>query len=181
MRMSWERWAGLAGVAYVVLFIGAFALGIEVGPSDREILEHYADSGSRSKETIAFFLIAAACLAFLVFAAALRNLIAWADREPSALAALAWAGGIACAVLMLAGNAVSFAAMLLVGAVSVAALRHGVLPRWLGWAGFPVALLLPTAVGFLGFLVLMVWALAVSAAVLIACPTRWQRTVPSDA
>lgn len=98
-----------------MLFIGAFALGIEVGPSDREILEHYADSGSRSKETIAFFLIAVACLAFLVLTAALRNLIAWADREPFALAALALAGGIACAVLMLAGNAVSrataFAAM----------------------------------------------------------------------
>ena len=91
------------------------------------------------------------------------------------LAAVAWAGGIACAALILAGNAVSratafaamdedfqlnldtrdlfeaagfllfvsgaLAAILLVVGVSLATLRHGVLPRWLGWAGFVVAAL----------------------------------------
>lgn len=113
------------------------------------------------------------------------------------LAALAWAGGTACAVLLLAGNAVSratafaamddelqldpdtrrlfedagllllasgmLAAILLVGAVSPAALRHGLLPRWLGWAGFPAAALLPLAIRFVGFLVLALWVIAVSA------------------
>jgi hypothetical protein len=108
------------------------------------------------------------------------------------------AGGIGCAVLVLAGNAVSrapafaamdaefqldpntrrlvedvgfllfvsgaLAAILFVVAVSVATLRHSVLPRWLGWAGFPVAALLPLAIGFVGFLVFIVWILAVSAA-----------------
>ena len=114
------------------------------------------------------------------------------------LAALAWAGGIACAALILAGNAVSrttafaamsddfqldadtrdlfetagfllfvsgaLAAILLVVGVSLATLRHGVLPRWLGWAGFAVAALLPLAIGFVGFLVFLLWVLAVSAA-----------------
>ncbi len=114
------------------------------------------------------------------------------------LATLAWAGGTAGAVLVLAGNAVSratafaamsddfqldpntrrlvedvgfllfvsgaLAAILLVVAVSLAALRHGLLPRWLGWAGFPAAALLPLAIGFVGFLVLALWMLAVSAA-----------------
>jgi hypothetical protein len=196
--IGWERWAAVAGVAFVALFIAAFALGIEVGPSDREILEHYADSGNRSKEIVAFFLIAGAALAFVVFAAGLRALIARAEPEPAPLASIAWAGGIACAALILAGNAVSratafaatsddfvldpntrrlaedagllllasgaIAAMLLVVAVSLAALRHGVLPRWLGWAGFPAAALLPLAVGFVGFLVLFLWVLAGSAA-----------------
>jgi len=216
MRISWERLAALAGIGYVVLFIAAFALGIEVGPSDREILDHYGDSGSRAKEVVAFFLLAAAALAFVVFAGALRSLIARVDQEPSIVAALAWAGGIAGAVLMLAGNAVSrataFAAMeddfqldpntrrlfedagllllasgviaatLLLGAVSVSALRHGVLPRWLGWAGFPAALLLPTAVSFLGFLVLAAWVLAVSAVLAVRrAPVPPPRTLPSDA
>jgi hypothetical protein len=43
-------------------------------------------------------------------------------------------------------------------------LRHGVLPRWLGWAGFPAAALLTLAIAFVGFLVFLVWVLTVSAA-----------------
>jgi hypothetical protein len=97
-----RRWAALAGVAYVVLWVAAFTLGIEVGPSDREILDHYADSGSRNKEVVAFFLIAGAALAFVVFALGLRSSIA--DRT---LAGLALAGTAAYAALTLAGNAVS--------------------------------------------------------------------------
>ncbi len=114
-RISWERLAALAGVAFVALYVAAFGLGIEVGASDREILDHYADSGNRAKEVVAFFLIAAAALAFIVFAASLRSLIARAEQGSAMLAALAWAGGTASAVLVLAGNAVSrataFAAM----------------------------------------------------------------------
>jgi hypothetical protein len=197
-RISWERLAALAGVAFVVLYAAAFGLGIEVGASDREILDHYADSGNRAKEAVAFFLIAAAALAFVVFAGSLRSLIARVEQESAMLAALTWAGGTACAALVLAGNAVSratafaarsddfqldpntrrliedigfllfvsgaLAAILLVVAVSLAAIRHGLLPRWLGWAGFPAAALLPLAIGFIGFLVLALWILAVSAA-----------------
>jgi drug/metabolite transporter (DMT)-like permease len=203
-RISREGWAALAGLAFVVLYVAAFTLGIEVGASDREILDYYADSSNRANEVIAFFLIAGAALAFVVFTWELRNLIARAERETATLAALALAGGIGCAVLVLAGNAVSratafaameadfqldpntrrlvegvgfllfvsgaLAAILLVVAVSVATLRHSVLPRWLGWAGFPVAALLPLAIGFVGFLVFIVWILAVSAALALRRP-----------
>jgi hypothetical protein len=165
-RISWERLAALAGLSFVVLYVVAFSLGIEVGDSDREILAYYANSGHRAKEIVAFFLIAGAALALVVFATALRSLVARAEQESAMLAALAWAGGIACAVLVLAGNAVSrataytalddkfrldpntrrlfedtgfllfasgaLAAILLVVAVSLAGLRYGVLPRWLG-------------------------------------------------
>ena len=106
-RISWERLAALAGLSFVVLYVVAFSLGIEVGDSDREILAYYASSGHRAKEIVAFFLIAGAALALVVFATALRSLIARAEQETAMLAALAWAGGIACAVLVLAGNAVS--------------------------------------------------------------------------
>jgi hypothetical protein len=196
-RISWERLAALAGLSFVVLYVVAFSLGIEAGDSDREILAYYANSGHRAKEIVAFFLIAGAALALVVFATALRSLVARAEQESAMLAALAWAGGIACAVLVLAGNAVSrataftamddkfrldpntrrlfedagfllfasgaLAAILLVAAVSLAALRYGVLPRWLGWAGFPAAALLTLAVVFVGFLVFAAWVLAVSA------------------
>jgi hypothetical protein len=197
-RISWERLAALAGLAFVVLYVGAFALGIEVGDSDREIRDYYADSGNRAKELVAFFLIAGAALSLAVFATALRSIITRFEQESAMLAGLAWAGGIACAALILAGNAVSratafaasdegfqlnvdtrdlfeaagfllfvsgaLAAILLVVGVSLAALRHNVLPRWLGWAGFVVAALLPLAIGFVGFLVFLLWVIATSAA-----------------
>src|SRR2546421_4178172 len=200
-RISWERLAALAGLAFVVLYVAAFALGIEVGDSDREILAYYANSGHRAKEIVAFFLVAGAALALIVFTSALRSLIARAEQERAMLAALAWAGGIACAVLVLAGNAVSrataytaldsefqldpntrrlfedtgfllfvsgaLAAIVLVVAVSLAVLRYGVLPRWLGWAGFPAAALLTLGIVFLGFLVFAAWLLTVSATLAI--------------
>ena len=56
------------------------------------------------------------------------------------------------------------AAILLVAAVSLAALRYGVLPRWLGWSGFPAAALLTLGIVFVGFLVFAAWVLTVSAA-----------------
>jgi hypothetical protein len=194
--MSWERTAAVTGIAFVVLWFGAFALGIEVGPSDREILEHYADSGNRTNEAVAFFLIAAAALALVLFTSVLRSLITRLEQEKATLATVAWGGGLACGVLLLAGNAVSratafaamddqfhldvntrrlfenagllllasgmIAAILLVCSVSLATLRHGLLPRWLGWAGFPAAALLPLAISFVGFLVLALWVIAVS-------------------
>ena len=58
----------------------------------------------------------------------------------------------------------TLAAILLVVAVSLAVLRYGLLPRWLGWAGFPVAALLTLAIVFLGFLVFALWVLGISAA-----------------
>jgi hypothetical protein len=65
-RIRGERWAALAGLAFVVLYVTAFTLGIEVGASDREILNYYANSGNRASEVVAFFLIAGAALAFVV-------------------------------------------------------------------------------------------------------------------
>jgi hypothetical protein len=193
--ISWERLAGLTALVFVGLYIVAFALGIEVGASDREILEYYADSGNRVEEVVAFYLIAAAALTLVVFTASLRALIARAEQETAILAALAWAGGISAAVVLLVGNAVSrgtafiamsdefvldpntrrlvdqvgflilvsgaLAAILLVAATSLAALRHGLLPRWLGWTGVLAAALL--VVPFLGFLVFAAWVLTVGA------------------
>src|SRR5688572_17394040 len=74
-RFSTERWAGIAGLGFVVAYVGAFALGIEVGPSDREILDYYADSGNRAREVVAFFLIAAAALCLLLFSHCVRVVV----------------------------------------------------------------------------------------------------------
>lgn len=203
--MSWERSGALAGLSFIALYVAAFALGIEVGASDEQILDHYADAGNRAREFAAFFLIAATGLSYLVFAVLLRSLIVREETGTGVLAALTLASGATTTALVLAGNAVSratafaamdddfdlepntrrllenagfllfvsatLAAIVLVVNVSLAALRCGILPRWLGWAGFPVALLLPLAIAFVGFLVLMLWVGAVSMA-LVRRPTE---------
>jgi hypothetical protein len=203
-RISWERLAAITGVAYVVLYVAAFGLGIEVGPTDAEIREHYADRASRTKEAIAFFLIAGAALALLLFSTAIRKLIDRVDAGSSLLSTLAWTGGVASATLALAGNAVSrapafasmsdefeldpntrrltedaglllfasgaIAAILLVAALSLASLRYRLLPHWLAWSGFVAAVLLPLAVGFVGFLVFFAWLLAVAIALAFRRP-----------
>jgi hypothetical protein len=211
MRSGWEPWAGIAGVAYVALYVGAFALGIEVGNTDAEIREHYADSGARTKEAVAFFFIAAAVLCFLVFAAGVRTLIARRDPPPSALGTLALVGAVGYAALVLVANAISraaafasmenefqldletrdyfetagfllfvsgtYAAILLVASVAIAALPRNAFPRWLGWVSAVTAPLLILAIAFIGFLVLFVWVLVVSA-VLIKRPARVTEAPP---
>ena len=112
--MGWARWTAVAGFGFVALYVAAFSMGIEVGKSDREILDYYADSGHRAREVAAFFLIAAAVVAFVVFALGLRAVIARRE-DTGTLGSLALVGGAIAAALMLAGNAVSrataFAAM----------------------------------------------------------------------
>jgi hypothetical protein len=197
-RTRWERWAAVGGFAFVGLYVAAFALGIEVGDTDREVLAYYANSGHRAKEIVAFFFIAGAALGFLVLVSGLRSLVERAEQQPQILAALIWGGGVVCAGLVLAGNAISrtpafaafddnfrlnpdsarlfndagflfftsaaLAGIVVVVGVSLAALRLGVLPRWLGWAGFPMAALFPLAIVFVGYLVFALWVLVVSGA-----------------
>jgi hypothetical protein len=195
VRWPWERWAGVAGIAFVALYVVGFAVGGEPPDEDADLITHYADSGERAQDFVAFFLIAAAALSFVLFVSGGSRLLARSEGPPRTLSALAWAGGIACAALVLAGNAVSrapasaatddefaldpnthdivesagfllfvsaaLAAIFVVAAVSLGALRYGFLPRWLGWAGIVVAVLLPSAIAFVGFLILLAWVLAV--------------------
>ena len=102
-----ERRAALAGVAFVLLYVIGLSLGVEAGTTDAEILEHYADDGARTRELVAFVLIAVAALAFVVFAASLRELLRRDAPGTELLVSVGWAGGIIAAALLLAGNALS--------------------------------------------------------------------------
>ena len=107
MRTRWERWAALGGFAFVAFYIGAFVMGIEYGSSDSDILAHYASHSSRVKEIVAFFFIAAAALGLILLVSGLRSLVFRSEAEPRTLAALTWAGGTACAAIVLVGDAIS--------------------------------------------------------------------------
>jgi hypothetical protein len=102
-----RRLIALAGLGYVVTYVVAFALGIEVGPSARGITAYYADPGHRAREVVAFFLIAAAALCPVLFAHGVRLVIDEGGPRGSSTGALAFAGGLADGVLILAGNALS--------------------------------------------------------------------------
>ncbi len=49
-----------------------------------------------------------------------------------------------------------------IGATSVAGLLHGGLPRWLGWAGLPLIVLLLSPAMWFGFLLALLWLLVLS-------------------
>lgn len=106
----WQRWSPLSGVAFVVLFVAA--LGASDGPGDtpREVTAYYAESGNRSREFLAFFLVVGAALAFLWFLGALRAVLVRAETEPSRWTALGFGAGVTSAALLLVAAAVAVAA-----------------------------------------------------------------------
>jgi hypothetical protein len=198
----WERWSALAGVLFVAFFVIGIALSGDTGDTPSKVEAYYADSGNRAKEIAAFFLFAAACLAFVSFLGTLREMLVRAEGGPGTLSALVFGPGIAFVALTLAGVAISRApaaladtdeftldphtaemfdaagylvlvagvmvASILVLAASTAALRTGVLPAWLGWAGLVVAVTMLFALFFIPILAFLAWVLAVSLVMIVA-------------
>jgi hypothetical protein len=107
--MDWlgERWSAVAGIKFVVLFV---ALGFLFGetPQDagaQELADFYEDQGA-VRMTLQFFFVGIGAAAFLWFAATLRAVLGRAEGEPARLSSVAFAGGVATAVLVLvAGSA----------------------------------------------------------------------------
>ncbi len=50
----------------------------------------------------------------------------------------------------------------LIGATSVAGLLHGGIPRWLGWSGLPLFVIMLSPVMFFGFVLTLPWFIALS-------------------
>jgi len=71
----------------------------------------------------------------------------------------------------------TFAAILLVVAVAIAAFRLRALARWVGWLSVVVALLLPLAIIFIGSLVFLIWVVVVSAA--LGARSRAENAAPA--
>jgi hypothetical protein len=55
----------------------------------------------------------------------------------------------------------------LIGATSVSGLLYGALPRWISWAGLPLVVVLLTPAMFFGFLLSLLWFIALSIALAI--------------
>ena len=108
MSAWWNRWGPLTGALGVVCFIVAIVMygnGPSDTDSDREILAYFAKSSNQTRYIVAFYFFFAAFLLMLAFLSSLRAVLVESEGAPGRLTALAYAGGVASAVLLLAANA----------------------------------------------------------------------------
>jgi hypothetical protein len=111
-QRAWlERWAGLGGILYVVLFIVGSILSYQgqpdtSGPPER-LIAYYGDSGHRSKVIIGWFVVLFAVFFFLWFVGALRQALRRLDGDGllSTVALLGGAAYGACTLVAVSLNA----------------------------------------------------------------------------
>lgn len=105
-RSGETRWAGLAGVGFVVLFlvgsIVTFNGQPDTGSAPAKIISYYGDSGHRDRISIGWLVILVAVFFFLWFLAGLRQSLQRIDPDGT-LSWLATAGGAVYAALTLVG------------------------------------------------------------------------------
>jgi len=105
-----QRWAALAGVAYVVLFvigvILTFGNSPDSGSAPAKIIAYYSDSGHRDRMNIGWALGALGLFFFLWFLSALRQGVRRLEADDGFLTGLTTIGGVVYATLSLAGLAV---------------------------------------------------------------------------
>ena len=117
----WERWGPAAGVLSVACFVVALLLfGSTPGSddSDQKIVSYYADHAHQVRSIVGFFVLFAALLLFLAFLSLLRGRLVDAEGAPGRLSALAFAGGVASTMLLMAANALGAAPAVVVNETS---------------------------------------------------------------
>jgi uncharacterized protein DUF4386 len=182
---------GIIFVALFVLVFVLIGDGVDATKETaQEVVDHYKDN--EDKETIAAFAIGFASMFILFFGGWLRRLLRDAEGPDGILSAVAFAGTIVFAaggavggsihlalpdladdidpVALQAINGIDYDLFMLfpvgLGTMAIAggisAVRHGALPKWLGWLGIVAGVLFFTP-GFFGALVLVpLWILIVS-------------------
>jgi hypothetical protein len=161
---AWQRIGGVAGIAFVVLFIANFFTPSTPDADDPSagLAREIADD--RTGHMLSVYLDGAAIVAFLVFLTALWTLLRRAEGEPGA-STLALIGGVILAATLLVADGVylalvqaadegreaaairalleldnaifvpsGFAIAALYGGIALSALPHRSLPPWLGWS-----------------------------------------------
>jgi hypothetical protein len=97
------------GILFVVLVVIASLVKDppDRNASDAELVSYYQESGNRSEELVAFFLVGIALFCFLSFLGALRGFLARAEGEPARLSTAAVASGVAFIALAVAAHVAS--------------------------------------------------------------------------
>jgi hypothetical protein len=123
-----ERWAGLGGVAYVVLFVVGVIVAFGGQPdgdaAPAKVEAYFADSDHRDRIGLGWILFALAVFFFLWFLSSLRQTLRRLDAG-GVLATLALVGGVVYAALALAGMSLYMA----IATMSDDTYRHTVYPE----------------------------------------------------
>jgi hypothetical protein len=183
-----ERFAPLAGVAYLIIFLALFFTPESPG-SDRPVAEMVLYWAKHKNGQIAVALFAGLAAVMLIwFGASVRRAVWRAEGADGRLATLTFAGHFLAAlgILMFAGFSYAAAetvgktspgttealtvlnnefflpleagVFILFAAAGVSILRFGVLPKWLGWVCLLFALNALTPFGWISFLATALWA-----------------------
>jgi hypothetical protein len=187
-RTSIWDWVGApSGLAFIVLLVTSVIVGdadteernSDPGQAGAVIAQIFTERQDDVRQGAAIEVVAIFC--FIAFIAYLYPKMRALGDDWTATIALG--GGLVAAGYMLSvvnlelgtaaiedygqDTAVARALAALVTGVSVSALRHAFLPRWIGISGLPVvALLLILPAAFLGFMLFVPWIVLVSLALL---------------
>lgn len=188
--MARRGWWGWCGAGYAGLVLTGLLSGGESPSTDAEFVAFYADPGNRAADFLFYGEVLVAAVLLLVFTAGLRERLggfpgslAHAAGTASATM-LAVSAAVAVSVSAAAGQAgftvdpdtatllgnvfwMSFTGSVAVlgPLIATVSLDPRALPRWLGWAGVPVAVLSLASYTFFPLLLAAVW-LAVAGIVL---------------
>jgi hypothetical protein len=165
---KWERWSPLSGVLAVVLWVvGVICMG-ETEDEAAKILAQVKDNENEIIIGSIIFMIG--CGFFLWFLGSLRTRLMTAEGPAARVTAIAFAGGVATAVMLtgLAGTigaaalnvddidasaasamvnmgdvfflGAEYLAPVLLFAFAIVSIRHGAFPKWLAWLSVLIAL-----------------------------------------
>ena len=183
--------AGVAFIVLAIVSI-AFGGGEppEAKEGAQKVVDHYVDN--KDSIQISGFVSTVAGVALIFFFGYLRKVLRAAEGENGMLSLVAFVGSAILATAIAIDSTIAFAlaeqaddidpaaaqalqalwdndwmpfalgtiVMLLAAGLSI--VRHGALPKWLGWIAILLAVIGMTPVGFVGFLGGAVWILIVS-------------------
>ena len=105
-----QRWAALAGAAYVVLFVIGVVLtysgAVDTSAAPAKVIAYYSDSGHRDRVNFGWVIAGLGLFFFLWFLSALRQGVRRLELDDGFLSALTTIGGVVYASLTLAALAV---------------------------------------------------------------------------
>ena len=189
-REWWVPLTGVAFV--VIAIIGAIIGGEppDADSPVQEIIDHYGDN--KTEIEVSSFVIAAAAVLLVFFGAYMRSVLSAAEGPGGILSVLTLVGTAVVAVGIAIDTTISIAlaeavddiepaavqalqalwdndfvpfalgTLVFLIATGLSILRHGALPKWLGWVALALAVIGFTPLGFVAFLGAGIWIAIVS-------------------
>jgi hypothetical protein len=105
-QRSWQRWAPMSGVAFVVLVVVGFVIAgssPDTDASNAKIAAYLAKNSNQSRNIVSFFVLMVAMLALVWFWAVVRSQLTQAEGGDGRRGALVLAAGVASTVFLVVG------------------------------------------------------------------------------